>query len=79
MTAVETVQLHAATESDADDSQLNPVVTEPGAEIHITLVFPNGSLTGISGATIFDMVDAQFGTVAANKVAARNCYEFICT
>jgi hypothetical protein len=76
MAAIETVHTATATNTLADDESINPDISNPGAEVHITLVFDNPSTAVDVNDDIYDMVNDKFATVATDKVPARGTYIF---
>ncbi len=73
--AIDTVQTATATNSDVDDGVLNPDSTAPGrTTVFVTLEFHDVNFVPDN---LYDALDAQYGTVAGNKVQARNHYHFV--
>lgn len=75
MAATNTVYTATQTAAFCDDSKLNPAATEVDAEVHITL--QNRTAAGIAMEDIYDALDAEFGTVACNKLPTRNSAIFV--
>lgn len=75
MAQIETVKTATATNTDVDDGVLNPDSTAPNR----TTVFVTLEFVGVNFVpdNLFDALDAQYGTVATNKVPARNSYHFV--
>lgn len=61
-----TVYTPAQAEAQADDTTLNPAITEDDCEVHLTLVFRKDSTMG----AVFDAVK-NLGTVACDKPITR--------
>ena len=76
MPAIEAPLTVAASNAELDDSQLNPDITNNDSIVHLTLKFEGVS---VNPDNIYDMVDAQYGTVYSEKGAGGNttgCYIF---
>jgi hypothetical protein len=75
MAQIESVKTATQANADMDDGVLNPDISNARAVVHITLISDQGT-TVLNPDNIFDMVDAQFGTVTTDKVNARGAYIF---
>lgn len=76
MAVTNTVQTASATNTQIDDSVLNPTVTNTTGRqvVHVTLVFDG---VDFIPDDVFDALNAEYGTVATDKnVNARGCYIF---
>lgn len=75
MAAIETVQTASSTNTDVDNDTLNPALDAPNR----ILVTVNLEFVGVTFTPndLYDALDAQWGTVATNKVPARNHFDFV--
>ena len=79
MAQVESVYNATQTEAFFDDQVaagatggLNPALTEPGVEYHITLIFDDHDSGSYDLSDIYDMLNAQYATVTCDQIPTRN-------
>lgn len=75
MAQIETVKTATATEAEADDSLLSPTSDAPQR----TTVLPTLEFIGVNfdPSDLYDALNTQYGTVATNKVVARNSPHYV--
>lgn len=76
MATTRAVYTEAQTEAMMDDTTQNPVSTEDGCEVQLTLTFREGK--SHNPAALFDALQT-LGDVQTDMVPARNNYNFIIT
>lgn len=74
MAAIETRFTAAETAAMCDDTSSNQSNTSDDAEFHIVI---QDRTNAITMGTIYDALDTEFGTVAADKQIARNSGTFV--
>lgn len=79
MAQIETAYTATQTEAFFDDELgsgatggLNPDVSEAGLEFHLTLIFDDHDSGNYDLSDIYDMLNANYATVACDKIPTRN-------